>query len=211
LKAAMAAHPESLCVKYVYASVVLQEGSRQIDLLGRNGMIYGTPVHLATYSPESLLRIAQSITNDDKARELFVQVLKPLAEGNGSTIPLTCALLRELSKSEMCLKGFNWSIRDVRSSRSSSGFCPNSQAGCTERMLLLHWLPYAVSLFDEFPEQFDHLVVHEMHFYDKDKPPVIRASYNGQMIDHFEAKKERHTSGLLNYRDFRLLFKRLPV
>jgi len=189
LNSAREFYPEHYCVKNVYGAAEAVTGIGPIMLFARNGNPYSSSKHLERFNVRNLLAIAEGIKDED--RDYFVPILKRLADSQPDLV-LSCDQLRDIiratthSKFAFCLKGFKFlppneigetSELAKAKRQPSSTFCPNNQAGCTERALLSQ-VPYAMALQETLyrmgmVDQNEVLTILGMSFYDTEKPPII--------------------------------------
>lgn len=164
LEMAQTLHPEAYCIKHVPAAAVLETSRGIIFMFAINGKPTSTRSHLQEYQPDNLLRMARNIPKDAPERTPLLIALEAAESG-----PISCPDLRARSGSDMCLKGFNFKAPG-RATRSSQESCPNSRAGCTER-ILLEWSRYALALQEATQEPL--LIIPDINFsLDSPNPTV---------------------------------------
>ena len=179
LKEARRVLPEKLCVKDVYASLVILENSKPIiTAYSRNVLPDSTPRQLEAFSPDNLKKIAAENGFPDHTRP-FINFFRSLEEDGRNIDVANCLALAKQAGVAWCFNGI--SIDGVgQKANKRLNTCPNSLAGgCAERTLL-YWLPYLIYAhkkldknivvnrikFDE--EGFAYLYIDEV-----DKPFVI--------------------------------------
>jgi hypothetical protein len=168
LEMAKTLHPEAYCIKHVPAAAVIESQRGVIFMFAINGKPTSTRAHLGEYQPDNLIRMAGKIPNDAPERE---PLLIALEQARGESA-ISCPDLRTLSGSDVCLKGFTFGVPG-RATRSSKESCPNSRAGCTER-ILLEWSRYALSLQEATNEGV--LIIPDISFSLDNPNPVITYS-----------------------------------
>lgn len=165
LAMAQSLHPEAYCIKHVPAAAVIESDQGIIFMFAINGKPTSTRAHLDEYQPDNLLRMAGNIPPEAPERmPLLIALQQASDEG-----PISCPDLRARSGSDTCLKGFNYGTHG-RATRSSKDSCPNSRAGCTER-ILLEWSRYALALQQATQEPI--LIIPDIAFSLDSPNPVV--------------------------------------
>lgn len=165
LELARTLHPEAHCIKHVPAAAVLETPRGTIFMFSINGRPQSTPAHAREYMPANLARLANNIPAHAPERIPLISAIEQAPADR----PLSCFELRDLAQTDYCLKGFQFG-QSVRATRLTADFCPNSRAGCTER-ILLNWAPYAVALQER--TGFDTLVIPDMTFLPNDPTALV--------------------------------------
>lgn len=161
-------HPEPFCIKHVPAAAVIESDLGLIFMFAVNGVPSSTPAHIDQYMPGNLAHLIQKIPDEAPERIPLLSAVGMVDPGN----PLSCMDIRDLSGSPTCIKGFNYSIPG-RATRKTEDFCPNSRAGCTER-ILIEWARYALALQEATGETT--LLIPEMTFSPDSPNPLVRFS-----------------------------------
>lgn len=181
-------HPDQLCVKQVHGAMRVQTVWGEVVMVARNGMPLATPLHVAEFLPSGLLAIAKQI-KEKQDREALVRVLRGRAQSECHE-PMSCLELHHKSGYGRCLKGFDWDDSAKRATRrDSSIYCPNSRAGCTERVLFW-WLPYALALRKKYTGEGGLLVTNVEVFNSSQSPTITYCLSKIERVECIEPNPE---------------------
>ena len=165
LDMASAIHSERYCIKHVPAAARIQTRAGDIFMFASNGRPFSTPEHNKQYHPENLKALISAIPADAPER---IPLLQGVSAAHPDR-PISCPELRDLSGADTCIKGFSYTAPG-RATRKTEDFCPNSRAGCSER-ILLEWSRYAIAL--QAMTGASTLVIPTMEFAPDDPNPRV--------------------------------------